>query len=290
MDEAEKILIQGIEGSNHDLAVKTYFEDSAKQIIPCRTFNELFDRLVAGEAGLAMVAIENTLAGSLLPNYNLLMQSGMWIRGELKMRISHHLMALPGQQPDTLTEVHSHPMALAQCEQFLSARPHLRQVATDDTAEAAKHIAEMNLTGVAAIASHMAAQIFGLEVYAANVETNPKNFTRFLLIGQKPASADPEADKSSLMFTLPHKTGSLASVLGILANHGMNLTKIQSMPIVGSSWEYRFFADLVFPDDQQYRKAIAELQLHCGELKVLGEYVSHEKKLAMSKVVSHETC
>jgi prephenate dehydratase len=279
----KKVLIQGIEGSNHDLAVREYFGGGHAEIIPCLSFRELFSQLMAGPQLLGMVAMENTLAGSLLPNYNLLQKSGLKIIGEHKMRISHHLMALPGQRIEKITEVHSHPMALAQCDDFLANHPNMRQVADDDTARSAKEIADQKIAGRAAIAGSLAASLFGLEILAADVESNAHNLTRFLLIGHKDDDIAMPADKSSLAFTLPHKSGSLSQVLSVIAFYGINLTKIQSMPIVGREWEYLFYTDLTFDDFARYRQAMDAIRPLCQNLEVLGEYATHENRITKQK-------
>lgn len=280
----KQVLIQGIAGSNHHLAVGEYFGESKASIIPCQSFRELFSRLSADAGLLGMVAMENTLAGSLLPNYNLLQKSGLTIIGEHKMRISHHLMALPGQTIGNITEVHSHPMALAQCEDFLSNHPKIRQVADDDTAQSAKEIANHKITGRAAIAGSLAASLFGLEILAAHIESNAHNLTRFLLIGHHTvADLAASADKSSLAFTLPHKAGSLSQVLSVIAFYGINLTKIQSMPIVGREWEYLFYTDLTFDAYARYRQALDAIRPLCQNLEVLGEYTTYESRMNPQK-------
>lgn len=275
----QRVLIQGIEGSNHDLAVNEYFGGDKVITIPCNSFRELFSRQVADRRLLSMVAMENTLAGSLLPNYNLLRQSGLKILGEHKMRISHHLMTLPGQKIESLQEVHSHPMALTQCEDFLAAHPWIRQVASEDTALSAKEIAQKSKYGIAAIASRLAATLFGLEIIAADIEANTHNLTRFLLIGHPEEHAATMApNKSSLVFTLPHKSGSLSQVLSVIAFYGINLTKIQSLPIVGREWEYLFYIDLGFDDQDRYRLALDAIRPLCHNLEVLGMYVTFESR------------
>lgn len=275
----QQVLIQGIEGSNHDLAVQEYFGKAKAESMPCFSFKELFSRLTENKELLGMVAMENTLAGSLLPNYNLLRKSGLRILGEHKMRISHHLMALPGQLIEDIFEVHSHPMALAQCEDFLSAHPHMRQLAAEDTSLSAQIIAKQQKKGMAAIASTLAASCFGLEIIASEIESNPHNFTRFLLIGhhinQLPMI---QPNKSSLVFTLPHESGSLSRVLSVIAFYGVNLTKIQSLPIVGKEWEYQFYADLGFDNHARYLQALDAIRPLCQNLEVLGEYATAESR------------
>jgi len=282
-----QILIQGIEGSNHDLAVREYFGEGRAEIIPCQSFRELFSRLMANSELLGMVAMENTLAGSLLPNYNLLQKSGLRVIGEHKMRIRHYLMALPGQKIEAISEVHSHPMALAQCEDFLTNHPWIRQVATDDTAQSAKDIARQKFSGRAAIAGSLAASLFGLEILASNIESNALNLTRFLLIGHEQIDdVALRSDKSSLVFTLPHKSGSLSQVLSVIAFYGINLTKIQSMPIIGREWEYLFYTDLTFDNFSRYRHAMDAIRPLCRQLDVLGEYATFETRIHHQKTIA----
>ncbi|MBK9290231.1 MAG: prephenate dehydratase [Bacteroidetes bacterium] len=283
----KKVLIQGIEGSNHHLAVTHYFGHDASIIEPCESFDQLFSKLGRTSDGLAMVAIENSLVGSILPNYIHLLHSGMHILGEYSMRISHHLMAMPGQKLHELREVYSHPMALAQCEQFLSQQPHLRQVAADDTADAARLISTAGIKGRAAIAPLLAASLYGLEVVVSHIESNAENFTRFLLIGRNhPCQPGLEPDKSTVAFSLPHKKGSLARVLAFLAENDINLTKIQSLPMAGTAWEYLFFAEMIFDDPQQFELAMQAIRPHCNRLEMLGTYVSSENFQKQSKLTS----
>jgi prephenate dehydratase len=279
-----QILIQGFEGSNHDLAAREYFGTDEIHVLPCMTFRELFDKLVDSPSLFGMVAMENTLAGSLLPNYNLMRKSGLRILGEHKMRISHQLLALPGQDIDDFTEVHSHPMALAQCEDFLLKHPHLKLIETEDTALSAKLIRQNNRKGIAAIASKLAGQLFDLEIMAENIESNPHNFTRFLLVGhtdQIRAESLPlieNINKSSLVFSLPHESGSLSRVLSVLAFYGVSLTKIQSLPVIGKEWEYLFYIDLGYTDYHRYRQSLDAIRPLSIGLEVLGEYETHESR------------
>lgn len=278
----QKILIQGIEGSNHHLAALAYFHPENIVPLPCASFRVLFSRLETTEASFAIVAMENTLAGSLLSNYTLLRQSGMRILGEYKMRISHHLMALPGQKLELIDEVHSHPMALAQCEDYFSNKHQMKLVESEDTAISARSIQQNKLSGRAAIASELAARLFGLQILARNIETNSHNFTRFLVIGKTDYpwevkhKMELQANKASLVFTLAHQTGSLAAILSMLSFYQLNLTKIQSLPVVGKEWEYLFYVDCTFDDKILYDAAIQAINPLCSELRILGEYLTHE--------------
>lgn len=272
-----KITIQGVGGCYHDAAAHIYFNNREIETIECDTFPAMFERLASDASLMGILAIENTIAGSLLQNHELLRQSGLRIIGEMKMRISHVLCALPGQKIEELNEVNSHPMALMQCDQFLRRHPNLKIVERFDTAGSAREIADHKLQGHAAICGRFAAEKYGLEILAANIETNPRNFTRFLIIADPlvasevgPAEAD--INKASISFTLPHTQGALSKVLSILSFYDINLTKIQSTPIVGREWEYRFYVDLTFSSFVRYHQAIDAVRPLLRDLAILGEY------------------
>ena len=232
--------------------------------------------MAADPALLGIAAIENTIAGSLLPNHELLQQSHARIIGEQKLRISHVLAALPGQTPDDISEVRSHPIALMQCGDFLKTRPGMKIVERDDTAGSAREIAEGRLAGTAAICGADAARLYGLEILRRGIETNKHNFTRFLLLADERRAtefADPaHTDKASLLFTLSHTQGSLSKVLTVLSFYDINLTKIQSLPIIGREWEYRFYVDVTFDDRVRYRQAIDAARPLTSDFRILGEY------------------
>lgn len=272
----EKVVIQGVAGCYHQTAARTYFRDTAIETLPCRSFDELFARMAGDTSLLGVAAIENTIAGSLLPNHELLRRSRTRIVGEQKLRIAHVAAALPGQRMDQIREVHSHPIALMQCADFLGQHPDLRIVERDDTAGSAREIAEGRLQGVAAICGAEAAALYGLEVLRSGVETNKHNFTRFLLLADRSRAAEfadgAHTDKASLLFTLPHTRGSLSQVLTVLSFYGMNLTKIQSLPIVGREWEYRFYVDVTFDDIVRYRQAVDAVRPLASDFRILGEY------------------
>lgn len=278
MKQAKKIAIQGWPGANHEIAAKAYFEDDKLEIVPCLTFPELFQTLKNDRSIYGIIAIENTLVGSLLPNYTMLKDSDLMIIGEYKLRIKHQLMALPGQTMDDIKEVHSHPMALAQCEAFFRDYPHIKLIASEDTALSAKKIADEKLEGIGAIASELAANMYKLNILAAGIETNKKNFTRFLVITDKALTETDELleqnriNKSSLVFSLPHEEGSLSKILTILNFYSINLTKIQSLPIVGHEWEYLFYVDVTFTDYKRYLQSLDAIRPLCQKLKTLGEY------------------
>jgi len=272
----KRIAIQGITGSFHDIAAHQFFQGEQLQLVCCNTFEEVFRQMAADPTLIGMTAIENTIAGSLLHNYELLSGSGATVVGEHKLHISHCLCCPPEDDWDTLTEVHSHPIALMQCRQFLAQHPSLRIVEADDTAGAAKDIAESKASHHAAICHAEAAHLYGMKVLEDHIEDNKHNFTRFLVLSQ-PQKADllrplTEANKSSIVFSLPHEEGSLSAVLAILSFYKINLTKIQSLPIVGCEWEYLFYVDLVFTSLVRYRQAIDAIIPLTRDLKILGEY------------------
>lgn len=278
MSDMKRITIQGVAGCYHDAAAREYFDGTEVETIACDTFPHMFDTLATDASLLGCLAIENTIAGSLLQNHELLRQSNLKVVGEHKMRISHVLAALPGQDIEELTEVNSHPMALMQCEQFLQRHPNLRMVEKFDTAGSARQIAEEGLMGHAAVCGEYAANLYGLNILAKGIETNKRNFTRFLILAD-PAGA-PELidartiDKASVVFTLPHSQGALSKVLTILSFYDLNLSKIQSLPIVGREWEYRFYIDLTFENPIRYHQAIEAARPLTNDFKILGEYKS----------------
>lgn len=272
-----KVTIQGVAGCFHDAAAREFFNDREIETVPCETFGDMFAKLSSDASLLGIMAIENTIAGSILPNHELLRKSNLEIIGEWKMRISHVLCALPGQTIDQLTEVNSHPMALMQCERFLQQYPNLKMIESFDTAGSAMEIASKNLKGHAAVCGEYAAGLYGLEILEKGIETNKRNFTRFLIIADPLVAKDykmrdEDLDKASIEFTLPHKQGALSKVLTILSFYDINLSKIQSLPILGREWEYRFYVDLTFDSFVRYRQAIDAVRPLMKDFRILGEY------------------
>lgn len=272
----KRITIQGVEGCFHDAAAREYFAGEAVDTVPCDTFHDMFDMLSADASMYGIMAIENTIAGSLLQNHELLRLSNLQIVGEYKMRISHVLCALPGQQLEQLTEVNSHPMALMQCEQYLRRHPNLKMIEKYDTAGSAQDIARDKLSGHAAVCGEYAANLYGLEILERGIETNKRNFTRFLIMADPLLAQESKQgqtiDKSSIVFTLPHTQGALSKVLTIFSFYDINLSKIQSMPIIGREWEYRFYVDLTFDNYVRYRQSIEAARPLTNDFKILGEY------------------
>jgi prephenate dehydratase len=272
------IAIQGIAGSFHDEAAHDYFRGGI-EVLPCETFRDLFRSVAQNRAGYAVMAIENTVAGTILPNYALLRNSSLRIIGEVYLAIRQNLLALPGQQLADIEEVHSHPMALQQCADFFEEHPKIRLIESADTAASAQWIAENRLYGFGAIAGVRAAHLFALQILAPNIETDKRNFTRFLVLADRSVqngNAGPP-DKASISFSVPHQRGSLAKVLTLLANHECNLTKIQSLPILGREWEYYMHVDLEFDHPDTFARAIEAIDADVHELKILGQYQRGEK-------------
>lgn len=217
-----------------------------------------------------------------MPNHDLLKLHDLQIAGEHKLRISHTLAALPGSKLSDIKEVMSHPMALMQCEDFIDTLPGVKIVEHEDTALAAKDISDKEMHGSAAICSALAAEMYGLEILAEGIETNKRNFTRFLILAQdnmlKYVQKDNHINKSSLVFVLPHKEGSLSQVLSVLSFYDVNLTRIQSLPIIGREWEYQFYIDLIFEDYNRYKQSIDAIIPLVSDLKILGEYREEKHK------------
>ena len=279
----KKVAIQGVVGSYHDIAAHKYFKDEEIELICCNTFEEVFAAIRKDSNVVGAVAIENTIAGSLLHNYELLRDSDTTIVGEHKLRISHSIMCLPEDDWEDINEVNSHPVALAQCREFLNHNPHLKVVETDDTAGSAKEIREQGLRGHAAICSKYAAGLYGMKILREGIETNKHNFTRFLIVCDQWVGEDMrqagKLNKASIMFCSPHSQGSLSKVLTIFAFYNINLTKIQSLPIIGREWEYMFYVDLIFDDYLRYKQSISAVTPLTKSLKILGEYAEGESTI-----------
>ena len=272
----KRIAIQGEPGSFHDIAAHQYFAGEQVQLICCATFEQVYEAVRRDPTVIAMAAIENTIAGSLLHNYELLRDSSTTVVGEYKLHITHCICCLPDDTWDTITEVHSHPVALMQTRHYLASHPELRVVEADDTAGSARMISEGQHRGWAAICHADAARLYGLKVLEDGIEDNKHNFTRFLVCSA-PQKADllrplTETDKSSLVFSLPHEEGSLSQVLSILSFYRINLTKIQSLPIIGREWEYLFYVDVTYDNLTRYRQSIDAIIPLTRDLKILGEY------------------
>lgn len=241
-------------------------------IVECDRFEDLYLAVRDGKADALVMAIENTVSGGLLPNFELLRKYDLKIKGEVFLRIQQNLMAMPGQKIEDIREVRTHYMAINQTRQFFEDKPWIRLVEAEDTAKAAADIAREGTLGVGAVASELAAQLYGMEILSAGIETYKQNFTRFLILDDSLEIDEYTIDKSSICFTLPHKTGSLAQILTILSFYDMNLTRIQSLPIPGQQWEYFFYADIKFDSIERYRQALAAVRPLMKDLNILGEY------------------
>jgi prephenate dehydratase len=267
-----KIAIQGIKGSNHHQVAKDCFGDDI-ELVECLSFDALVDKLLSKEADQGVMAIENSIAGSIIPNYALVNHNDLHIIGEYYLNIHHNLMVLKGQKIEDITEVSSHPMALLQCKEYFRQYPHVRLVEDVDTAETAKRIQEQKLKHVAAIAPNVAAELYGLDIVANDIQTIQNNATRFIIVKTK-NNVLPEAEitKASLRFITDHKRGSLAAVLNVMSDCRLNLTKIQSLPVIETPWKYAFFVDVTFTEYKDFVKAKSLLDIMAEDFKVLGEY------------------
>ena len=267
-----KIAIQGIKGSNHHQVAKDCYGDDI-ELVECLSFDELVDKLLSKEADQGVMAIENSIAGSIIPNYALVNHNDLHIIGEYYLNIHHNLMVLKGQKISDISEVSSHPMALLQCKEYFRQYPHIKLVEDVDTAETAKRIQEQKLAHVAAIAPKVAAELYGLDIVANDIQTIKNNATRFIIVQTKKAAL-PEAEitKASIRFITDHKRGSLAAVLNVMSDCRLNLTKIQSLPVIETPWKYAFFVDVTFNDFADFTKAKSLLNIMAEDFKVLGEY------------------
>ncbi|MFB9077557.1 prephenate dehydratase [Flavobacterium procerum] len=267
-----KIAIQGIKGSFHHQVVKEYFSENV-DIDECLSFEELIDSLIAGKSDQAVMAIENSIAGPIIPNYALIDKNNLHIIGEHYLNIQQNLMALNGQKIEDIREVHSHPMALLQCMDFLKQYPNIKLIEDKDTAETARRIQEKQLTGIAAIASVTASEMYNLDIIASSIQTIKNNMTRFVIIKkQNSFLPENEINRASIKFELDHKRGSLAAVLNVMSDCKLNLTKIQSLPKIETPWKYSFFVDVTFEKYEDFAKAKALLNIMAEYFKVLGEY------------------
>ena len=270
-----RVAIQGIKGCFHEQAAYLFYERRGlprPEVVECSGFEELYWKMDEGKADAAIMAIENTVSGGLLPNFELLRKYEKKIKGEVFLRIKQNLMTLPGQKIEDLHEVRSHYMAINQTREYFKDYPHIRLVEYGDTAKSAADIVRDGVKGVGAIASDLAAEMYGLEVVAVSIETYKQNFTRFLILDDSLQVDPSQVNKSSMCFTLPHTPGSLAHILTILSFYDMNLTRIQSLPIPGQEWQYFFYVDIKFDDYNRYEQALSAVRPLMADLNILGEY------------------
>ena len=264
-----KVSIQGIRGSFHHMVANHYFDSF--ELNECSTFESLVKSVVEKESEYGIMAIENSIAGSILPNYALIDEYNLSITGEYSLNIDHNLMCFPNQKITDINEVHSHPMALLQCSKFFSNYPHIKLIESQDTALYAKNIRDNEMLGVGAIASLDALEIYNLQILESSIQTIKNNKTRFVILEKNHKNIN-DYDKAAIKFILDHKRGSLATVLNIMSDCSLNLTKIQSLPVVKTPGKYSFFVDITFKSIENYQKAIKIIELMAQEFKILGEY------------------
>ncbi len=271
----KKVAIQGYKGCFHEEAARTFYAQSGlvPDILECDTFEGLYRALENEAADAAVMAIENTVSGGLIHNFELLRRYDRKIKGEVYLRIKQNLMALPGQSIEDIKEVRTHYMAINQTRDFFEREcPWITLVESEDTAKSAAEIAGNRLLGVGAVASSLASELYSLEILRESIETYKQNFTRFLIFDEAVTLPESAIDKASICFTLPHKPGSLAHILTILSFYDMNLTRIQSLPIPGREWQYFFYVDIKFDDYNRYRQALSAVRPLIDDLNILGEY------------------
>jgi len=267
-----KVAIQGIKGSNHHQVAKDFFGDTI-ELVECLSFDKLIQHLIDGTADKGVMAIENSIAGSIIPNYNLIYHNDIHIIGEHYLSIHHNLMVKKGVEIEGLKEVHSHPMALLQCKAFFKTQSHIKLVESVDTAETAKRIQEQGLDKIGAIAPKVAAELYDLEIISPEIQTIKNNATRFIILKkQNKVLPKSEINKASLRFITDHKRGSLATVLNVMSDCNLNLTKIQSLPVIETPWKYAFFVDVTFDKYEDFEKASALLEIMSEDFRILGEY------------------
>ncbi len=269
----QKIAIQGIKGSFHDQVAKEYYSNTP-ELLECLSFDSLAQAVVTGACGQGVMAIENSIAGSILPNYALMDQYELVISGEHYLSIEHNLMALPGQKIEEIEEVHSHPMALLQCKKFFHTYPHIKLVESNDTAEEAFKISKNKMKSRGAIAGKTAAEIYRLEILSPSIQTIKNNVTRFVIVQKRKLKESNNISKAAWKFILDHKRGSLATALNVVSDCNLNLTKIQSLPVIETPGKYAFFVDVTFDKPEDYFKAKSLLEIMATTFKVLGEYPS----------------
>ena len=270
------IAIQGIKGSFHHIVTKQYFKNSGV-ISEFLSFDDLVDSLVDEKCNFGVMALENSIAGSIIPNYALIDKNNLHIVGEEYLDIQHNLICLNGQSINDIKEVHSHPMALLQCKEFFKKYPNIKLVEDKDTASVAKRISENNLKNIAGIASDLAAEIYSLSIINKSIQTIKHNETRFVILQKSLNKTRDKLDKASVKFELDHARGSLAAILNVLSDCKLNLTKIQSLPKIDSPWVYSFFIDITFDKYEYYLKAKSIMSIMAKDFKVLGEYENRKR-------------
>jgi len=281
-DKKTRVAIQGIRASFHEEAAFLHFGEDI-QTIECNSFKQTFEVLQAKEADYVVMAIENSIAGSILPNYSLMMSYNFPVVGEVYLPIQLHLMALPGVKFEDIKYVTSHPIAIRQCVDFFDEYPHLKVVESSDTAACAKRIRDENLTDTVAIANTLAAKLYQLDILERRIESNKKNFTRFLILTHHDNVEKKDNNKASLCFQVSNQVGALAKVLQIFAEQNVNMSKIQSMPVLGKRNEYNFYVDIEWDNNKQYDTAIRQVLKYTHNFNILGEYQRHEDEYLQSE-------
>ena len=276
METRVRVAIQGKLGSFHHIVAQRYFGDRLS-LVACNTFDSSVRAVIKDNADLVVMAIENSIAGSIIPNYALIDQNDLKIIGEYGLSIHHNFMALPDQKIEDIKEVHSHPMALLQCKKFFQNYPNIVMVESEDTAEEAFRISKDQIMGVGAIASREAANIYNLYIMASSIQTIKNNITRFVILQKRgDLISENKINKASLKFILDHQRGSLAAVLNVMSDCQLNLTKIQSIPVIETPGKYAFFVDVTFDDFNNYDKAKKLISIMASKFKILGEYTQHQ--------------
>ncbi|WP_375583809.1 prephenate dehydratase [Cyclobacterium xiamenense] len=276
MKKKLKIAIQGVLGSFHHQVAQQYFGADIEPV-GYHTFEEVAKSVENGTVDYAVMAIENSIAGAILPNYDIIDRHDLHVTDEHYLPISHNLMALPGQQLTDIREARSHPMALLQCKRFFSQHPTIRTVDDVDTAYVAKIIAEQEIKGLAAVASSKAAEYYGLEILAKDIQTVANNFTRFIILQKDEPVRKASPSKASLKITIRNEKGALAKLLTLMSAYDLDLTKIQSIPVMSKPWEYTFFIDTLIADESKFEEALKLIEQKYGMVKLLGAYQSRRK-------------
>lgn len=267
-----KVVIQGYPGSFHAEAAGLYWQDRTLDLLPADSFDILADMLSSGAADAGIMAIENSIAGTILQNYRIMRERGFWVSGEIYLRIRHNLMTIKGASLQDIREVASHPMAINQCRKFLSGYPQWRLVESEDTALSAAHVAARNDKGLACIASESAAELYNLEILSPNIETSKSNYTRFFIVNKKRSTPANDVDKASVYIRIPDQKGQLLKVLQVIQTHDLNMSKLQSFPVLGSFREYFFHLDIEFDHISQYEGLKEDLLGLTFEYEELGIY------------------
>jgi prephenate dehydratase len=284
-----KVAIQGYPGSFHDVAAKRYWKDQSLALIPADSFDILADLLRDGTADVAVMAIENSIAGTILQNYRILRENGFWVSGEIYLRIKHNLLAINGASIEDIKEVASHPMAINQCRQFLSNYPNWKLIESEDTALSAKNVSEKGKVSKACIASSVAAELYGLRVLQPSIETSKTNYTRFFIVTKEKTAPPIDADKASIYIRVQDKKGQLLKVLQVIQQHDLNMSKLQSFPVVGSFREYFFHLDIEFDHIDQYLGLKEDLKELTFEYEETGIYKSADISSILEKQHSLNT-